>query len=243
MEIDMELLSDEEQKEIEKKEVMQEIIIETLEEVEKNNGTGKPSNENDRQYHNLNHTHFVMLEANNLLNEAIKNGNALESDRLYVGIAGAGHDERQDLGRGLNEIESARLMRERMSWRGVFTEAELQKVESMILATTTYFDKENVMHQSALEDNFLAKLLADADLANLGKKTEEYFAVSRKFMTELKGKEPSIETQIAFWESNINLLTYHEYYTDEAKAMFSNQTANLEATQREIDKLRSSLGN
>lgn len=221
-----------------KKEAVQAIVLETIEQVEKNNGTGKPGNPEDLDYHNLNHTYDVMNEANNLFEDALQAGKVTEADRDCVQIAAAGHDERQDLGRGLNESESAKIMRERMRKFMVFSEVEMQKVESMILATTTYFDKDGIMHQSAPEGNYLAMLLADADLANLGKDTTVYLASSEKFMRELNGGQlPSKDKQIAFWKSNVGLLTHHQYYTEEARLRYPNQQANLEVTRGKLEEL------
>lgn len=220
-----------------KEQLAREIIEEVLSEVVSRYGTGIGDGERPLDYHNGPHTDSVRKEVKILAGDALTLGKIEKDQILLLDLGASGHDLIEDFDRGINERKSADRMRQIMTEAGVFSGEEISTVDKVIMGTVTFF-VDDVMYQSAGED-YLSQLLADADLANLGKETEIYFESSERYMRELNGNQiPDIEKQIKFWESNLTLLTHHKYYTDEAKNRYPNQQANLIATQKRLEDLR-----
>lgn len=213
------------------------IVMETLVEIARKNGTGEKDTPG-KSYHNLKHAQYVIADTLALIRRAVENGKPVKS---YLGkLAAAGHDEEQDMGRDANERKSADLQKERMVKAG-FSPEDIYIVEDAIMGTRVTFESDG-MRQYPNKENYLSLILADADLANLGGPTEFFEESTVDVMLELNGDEiPSLEKQIEFWESNVELLSTHEYYTEEARSIFNNQKANLARSQEILDQLRQKL--
>ncbi len=185
-----------------------------------------PEGQNPKGYHNVVHSHDVVGATTTLCDLAIANRKITPKDKALLIISGAFHDFEQDLGSGLNEVSSALAAREAMRNTGVFTPLDEVTVEEVILATQIHYE-DGVMLQAATKDNLLAQIVADADLAALGRETEIFWDRSVGLYAELCGDNPTIENQITFLETTAKLLRNHDYYTDEARELFPHQAANL----------------
>lgn len=210
-----------------------------LGEIQRKYGTGNNDGERPLAFHNRTHTMEVIKEVELLAKEAVKNGRGVDVEEIQeLGITAAFHDIDQDLKREDRERESARMLQEEMRETGIFSEDQIEKAVNRLIGTTVSWDQYGAMRQWVDPNDYGALLLADADLANLGKTTEIYLEATVKLMKEINGGQiPDIQGQIKFWQSNVRLLSSHEYHTSEAHDLYNNQSANLRKTQDILDEL------
>ncbi|OGE09674.1 hypothetical protein A2470_00885 [Candidatus Curtissbacteria bacterium RIFOXYC2_FULL_41_11] len=222
---------------VSKKEIVVEGLINyALSEVERKYGTGQGDGENPKKFHNRPHSESVRDATENIAQLVLDAGKITASDIPLIRIAASFHDIEQDLGRGLNESESARITEAEMRKTGAFTEEDIQKVERMILATNVSFENGS-LRQSAT-DEYPTQIIADADLAHLGKEPDIYWETARNLLKELKGTDaPSRENEIAFAQGNLTLLENYRFYTEEATRLFPYRQQNIEFTQEHIESL------
>ncbi len=193
-----------------------------------------PEGRNPKEYHNLLHTLGVVQAASDIADLAIADGKIAPEDKRLVMIAAAWHDTEQDLGSGPNEEESTASALIAMRAVGGFSDRDEQLVSAMIMATQVHFDEEGKMSQSAITetshdtDLYLTKILADADLSNLGKTTEEYLVGLSGFFQEMN---PSVNVDslqgLKVLQSQVPFLQNHTFYTPEAAQLFPNKADNI----------------
>lgn len=219
----------------ERRTATKELVSFALSEVERKYGKSQGDGLTPLKYHNLVHSQDVFWAGQQLADLAVKNGKISQDDVDLVEIAGASHDIEQSLGGGANELESARIIEEKMRKTQVFTEDDIGKVRKMILATTVYF-KDGVMKQSATDD-YLTQIVADADLAHLGRESEIYWDRAESLLKEMKKTDnPSPEDKLAFIKSQPNFLKNHKFYTQEAKTLFPHKQTNIAFVQTKIQR-------
>jgi predicted metal-dependent HD superfamily phosphohydrolase len=179
-------------------------------------------------YHNENHTKNVLQAAAMLADKAIQNMRINQHDKELLLIAAAWHDTEQALGSGKNEQASAAAAVEEMMKANIYSEKDKQKVAEIIMATQVRYDSNGAMTQSATE-NYLTQLMADADLASLGKPTIEYWENAKKLFSELNpDAKIDAETYNNFIASQVPFLEHHYFYTQEAKELFPHKQENIE---------------
>ncbi|MEK7450676.1 MAG: HD domain-containing protein [Patescibacteria group bacterium] len=206
-----------------------------LSEVERKYGKGQGDGLTPLKYHNLRHSQDILWAGQQLADLAVKNGKISQNDVDLIEIATASHDIEQGLGGGTNELGSARIIEEKMRKAQVFTEVDIGRVKKMILATTVYF-KDGVMKQSATDD-YLTQIVADADLAHLGRESEIYWDRTESLLKEMKKTDnPSPEDKLTFMKSQPTFLENHKFYTEEAKQLFPHKQANIAFVQAKIQQ-------
>lgn len=209
-----------------------EIIIEDLKafallEVAGKYGRGDGSGDNPLSYHNLIHTENVMKAAGAIARLAVEAGKIDDSDVTLVEIAAAYHDVEHGLGRGVSEDVSASIAEQQMRKAGVFDGADIAKVVGMIRATKVHFDEAGIMKQAASPDDYLTKIIADADLHLLGSPTEEQHNGAIALLHEISDTDsPTPEQEHAFFQNQLKLFENHEYYTNEAVQLYSYKAVN-----------------
>lgn len=187
-------------------------------------------------YHNLVHTKNVVSSARKIAERAIENGTIEDNAGVLAEIAAAFHDVEQRRGSGVNEEESVRLAQNEMTKENVFSSRDAEKVKNMILATIVSFAGGN-MKQSATDD-YLTKILADADLSSLGQPPEVYWASAQSLLKEIKNTDaPTLKDQLDWARGQIIFLSNHEFYTDEAKELFPHKEENIEFAKEQVRKL------
>ncbi|HCQ31751.1 TPA: hypothetical protein DIU27_05260 [Candidatus Collierbacteria bacterium] len=201
------------------------VLGQGLREVERRNG--KVSG---RFYHGFKHSSMV-VEA--VLTLALRAGLSIETRNLVV-IAAAWHDVEQSLGSGKNEEESGRQASEFMGKNG-YSEMEMRVVQSLISGTVcTWTD--GVMHQQAENMDYVAKLLADADLCSLGASHEDFAEMSLRLMAELAKKPISTLTReelLGGWKNQVRFMTGRKFLTAEANVLMGKQfLENLEYAKK-----------
>ncbi len=202
------------------------LIDHALSEVERKYGTGKGDGDTPKSYHNQIHTQGMMNAARKIAQLALEAGKISDSDILLIEIAASFHEIEQDLGRGLNEKESAKIAEEEMREIGLFGNEDIQKVRAMILATTVYFEA-GIMRQSPTEE-YLTQIVADADLSSLGQEQNIYWEEAKGLLKEIKKTDsPSREDEIAFVEKELTILENHQFYTEEARKLFPHKEENI----------------
>lgn len=213
-----------------------ELVNYALSEVERKYGTGEGDGLNPKKYHNRAHSEEVLTAARRIAQLSLEAKKIAASDISLIEIAASFHDIEQDLKSGQNEAESAQVAEEEMRKRG-FNEEDIQKVKRMILASTVYF-VDGVSKQSAT-DEYLTKIISDADLASLGSETHIYWKSAKRLLQEIKTTdEPPREDVIAFTEGQTPFLTNHQYYTEEAKALFIHKQENIEFVSEYLETLK-----
>ncbi|MDO8621520.1 MAG: hypothetical protein Q7R31_04560 [Candidatus Levybacteria bacterium] len=220
-----------------KKEVVVNGLIEhALSEVERRYGKGEGDGKTPKNYHNRVHTQDVIDAAEQIAQLALEAGKIRASDIPLIKIAAGFHDIEQDLGSGLNEEESARLVEKEMKKAGLFGEGDIQRVKTMILGTKVNF-KDGIMEQSPTED-YLAQIVADADLSVLGQESNVFWRRAMGLLKEMKKtNSPSKEDEIAFAKGETLFLKNHRFYTQEANRLFPHKQENMEFTQKHIKSL------
>lgn len=208
-----------------------EVVVEELRkfarsEVLRKYGTGSGNGESPKEYHNLLHTDGVYSAAKKIEELAVENGRISQTDIPLVEIAAAFHDIEQDLGGGVNEEKSASIAEEQMRKAGIYSEEDITKVVGMILGTKVYFE-DGILKQSATND-YLSKIVCDADLSSLGDEQDVYVSTSTGLLYEItKTHEPTDEQIQGHMKNQMNLLSNHQFYTDEATIIYPHQGENL----------------
>ncbi|MFA5997661.1 MAG: HD domain-containing protein [Candidatus Paceibacterota bacterium] len=216
------------------------VINFALAEVEQKYGTGMGDGENPKFYHNLEHTKNVLESARKMAELALKNGNIKIGEDILLAIVAAGHDIEQDLGSGANERESSRVIQEEMKRTRVFSEEEISKVDATLLATIFFLD--GALVKQSVTDDYMTKIMADADLCALGQPTEYYWKTAQDLLHEIKGTEtPSLEDQLAWAHRQVSLLSGHQYYTEEAKELFPHIEENLVFAKEQVKRLEKEM--
>ncbi len=217
-----------------------EVINFALKKVEQKYGTGFGDGESPKAYHNLLHTKNVLESAGKIAALALKNGKIIEGDIDLAQIAASFHDIEQDLGGGANEEESVRLSQEEMNKTEAFELSDKEKVKKMILATIVSFEN-GVLKQSATDD-YLTRIITDADLSALGQPPETYWATAQSLLKEMKKTDtPSYEDQLLWAQGQIAYLSNHQFYTDEARELFPHKEANIEFAKQQIKILEGEI--
>jgi predicted metal-dependent HD superfamily phosphohydrolase len=236
----METIHTQEVSSLEKRNAAFEMVNFALAKVEQKYGTGVGDGENPKFYHNLEHTKNVLESARKIAELAIKNGNIKVGDEVLVEMAAAGHDLVHGLSEGESERQSSHGIQEEMVKSKAFTVTESEEVNQIILATIVSFEN-GVMKQSATED-YLTKIMADADLSSIGQPTEYYWRVSQSYFHEIKGTEsPSLEDQLAWARGQIAFISNHEFYTEEAKQLFPHKEENIMFAKEQVRRLEEEI--
>ncbi len=190
---------------------------------------------NPKGYHNPQHTADVVHAASELSDLAITHGKITPADKRLIIIAAAYHDTEQDTGSGNNEEESAALTIAHMREAGGFTEEDERTVRDIIMATVVSFDEAGKMRQGAIEADYRTQIMADADLASLGKPPEVYWDRAQGLFTEWNpGYDLNTEQGRKFISSQVTFISNHQYYTPEAAQLFPYLEANIAFTQELI---------
>jgi len=191
-----------------------------------------PDGQNTKAYHNLDHTLAVIDAAERIAQLGLSRKLIVpERDIHLVTIAAVWHDGRHSRrhGAGYNEYVSAQMAARAMQETGVFSQRETKAVQGMIKGTEVKFVDGKVIQQ-ANPKNYLQKVIADADLSNLGQPFDFYWQTAEKVYEEVMG-EPGSEQAIA--KMSLGFITGHEFLTDEAVELFPHQDENI----AELEKL------
>lgn len=174
-------------------------------------------------YHNDAHARDVSGVAQAIGERAGLGSRSLE----ILAIAGMGHDIVQLQGSGVNEEKSADQTVKVMKRVGGFESRDFRLVRECIMGTVVKFSGDGRMKQAAW-DSKLARVVADADLANLGKPPDVYFPTLRSLFEEWHpGEAYEGEAGRAFDAGTIKLLKTHRFYTPAATTLFPHQSENL----------------
>lgn len=184
------------------------------------------NSDNPRAYHNVDHT-LDVLEATELLGDtAIACCKINPDDKRLLLIAAAYHDTEQSFGSGENEHASAKLAIAHMKETGAFSEEERQKVHRGIMATQANI-KNGVITQSA-GNYYFGQILADADLASVGRPTAHYMEVVANLFRELHPEEEiGGEAYADFMAEQVFFLNHHRFNTPEADKLFPHKQENV----------------
>ncbi len=187
--------------------------------------------------HNEAHTWEVITDAGLLADAAIREGKITPEDKELLIVGAACHDIVQEHGPNLNEEASAHQAYSYMLQSGAFSEKEMIRVTNIVRATTIM--DSNPVSQDVLEDDYLTKLMADADLASLGKKTNVYWQatlslfyekqLAEEVRTSSRPKAPNLIKAAQFGAAFIRA---HKFYTPEAENLFPGHGANLQYVQK-----------
>ncbi|MEO6761622.1 MAG: hypothetical protein ABI220_04585 [Candidatus Saccharimonadales bacterium] len=161
------------------------------------------------------------------------------SQRLIglMGIAGTYHDIEHSLSNGDNERASADVAVREMDKIGGFSLEEKGLVYYGILATITKVDSNGKVSQSPRLHVFTDEVVADADLAHLGKPTDIFLAAGdRLFKERYPGSPLNGPEYAAFDKFQLDFIRGHRFYTLQADLLFPtvNQRANICAIKQRI---------
>ncbi len=185
-----------------------------------------PNSPHPLAYHNAQHTLDITHAVNELADLALSRKLIEEQHKPLLLIAAAFHDAEHSPGNSQNEAMSAQLAVHAMRQAGGFSAADEKIVTNAIMGTVVYF-KNDVMKQSAGND-YLVQLVADADLATLGRPTPQYWRRANCFFEE---RNPGASRQGPVWADFVtgqaSFLGNHQFYTTEANELFPHKTANI----------------
>lgn len=186
-------------------------------------------------YHNTEHARDVMDAAVRIGEIAYINGVISKDDIALLELAACYHDAEHGKHGSENELESIAILAGKMQKTDAFTEEDIEKVTAMIKATIVQSVKGSIV-QSATE-NYLTKILADADLCSFGKPLEIFWDRSKKLLfenTKTVFDSLGMQEKASYINRQIDVLQTHTYYTQEAFKLYPNKQEN-------ITKLRSIL--
>lgn len=175
-------------------------------------------------YHDVYHTLDVVESMDSLCQKAIKLNKITPKVRELLLVAAAYHDYEHNKATE-NEIISANKSIEDLNKLNEFSVNDIELVKSAILATKVNFDNSGNMTQSATNE-YTTQLLADADLASLGKPTEFFVSRIKLYFEEINKKHAS-QTWVEFINHEISFLNYHKFYTEQANILFPHKNENL----------------
>ena len=202
----------------------QDVISDALKHIETHYGA---ESSEPKAYHNLEHTGQVMEAAAHISEAALRAGRIATTEVTLIGIAAACHDTVHTGTSGKDEQGSAMYARYSMERFEAFTPAHLDLVEQMILATRAKLE-DGIIVQQVPEDNYPAKILADADLAHFGKTYEKYQPRVALLYAEMcdEGRTHGI-SNFEFMAMQPRLLSYHVFHTAEARYLYPHQRDNM----------------
>jgi uncharacterized protein len=155
----------------------------------------------DLYYHSLHHTLHVLTAA---LRFAEYDG--LKHRELeLLAIAAAYHDAGYIQARVDNEPIGAAMAAEAMKAAGVYTKADIDTVQNMILSTACLRDGNGL---SRVPCNHLSRYLLDADLSLFGH--EDYFTIAEQLRREMGMDRKS------FLNQSLDMITGHDWFTTTA---------------------------
>lgn len=157
-------------------------------------------------YHNTKHTTEVVKHATQIANHY-----QLSDEDFFVVISAAWfHDTGYPAGKANHETQGAALAADFLKQQGI-SDAVIEKVKACILATKMPQNPHTLVEQ----------ILCDADLYHLG--TDDFSEYSKLLRKEIETTE-HIEIDKHHWrEKNIELLSSHQYFTDYARLLLSDQ--------------------
>jgi predicted metal-dependent HD superfamily phosphohydrolase len=184
-------------------------------------------------YHNGSHAQMAH-DCFRVIAQIAHQSGRITSEDLDLGrIIMAWHDETQSLGSGLNELESAKNTAKAMRKHGL-AEPLITRVEVCIPATIISFVSGIVHQQAESMNDYLAYLVADADLCSIGFSTGSYIRVTRNLIMEYAGKAVlTPEEWRSGWAKQVTFLTNRRFLSEEANSLWGNQLqSNLETAKK-----------
>lgn len=171
-------------------------------------------------YHNERHARDVTTTAMSIG----ASENISEKEMTLLRIAAAFHDTGFTVSYKNNEPEGAKIAGNYMAKHG-YSDEDIQKVQDLIIYGTT------VPQQPRTR---LQQVLADADVANLGRK--DFFIRGEEMRKEL-----GIDDKLQWYEGSLKFIEDHKFFTDSAERIFGKQQElNIEALKKAIkEELRS----
>lgn len=171
-----------------------------------------------KAYHNVTHTRNVIFDADAMAAAE----NLSYHDRYILRCAAVGHDSKHGLGPVHNERASAAKLFLEMNKAG-FMLADCQRASDLVLATIVHRSGEKIWQE--VTDDPLSMILADADLANLGKRPLRYWAGQLSLYRETYALRPFDRHAIA--EFSLDFITKHEFNTQTAQVLFPYKDQNI----------------
>lgn len=215
-----------------------ELVTTCLGEIERKYGTGRNDGEFPHKYHNRMHTEEVIADTLAIADLAIQNGTLLPRQKELLHVAAAFHDIEQMTPEYGNELASSDIMENMVAPTHLFTLDELLEIREAILGTETSFI--NGVRTQIYAQSDLAKILADADLAHLGKETQTYREHSEKLFSEFFPNE-TVQEREDFLKESAVLLENHRYFMPEAERSFPHQEENLLFVRGELSEKNSAV--
>jgi predicted metal-dependent HD superfamily phosphohydrolase len=172
-------------------------------------------------YHNLEHATDVMAAVRAMTALAIKAGKFTFEQAELLMLAACYHDLIHDES-GDNEAASTKRLIDRMRETGEFTDYDYDFVTRAILATRFTLSSGKIVQAggNTLEE----QLMADADLASLGRRFHVFWDRAQKLRQEQGRQEP----QEDFLQSELAFLRGHKFFTAEARQAFPHSASNIE---------------
>jgi predicted metal-dependent HD superfamily phosphohydrolase len=175
-------------------------------------------------YHNLEHATDVMSATRAMTVLAINTGKITFEQAELLMLAACYHDLIHDES-GENEAASAKRLTDRMRETGEFTDKDYDFVTRAILATR--FTRKGDKIVQAGGDSLEEQLMADADLASLGRRFDVFWDRAQK----LRQEEERAEPQQDYIRAELAFLRGHKFFTDEAEQAFPHSASNIEQVE------------
>jgi hypothetical protein len=230
------------------------ITRKNLDVVRRDYGDGGP--ESPKEYHNELHTLGVMENVKKLIaawNKEFPDDLITARDEMLLEIAASGHDRVQnareripDARPGDNERLSAEDVIADMREAGGYSEKDTALVRAAILGTIPEFGKGKLgqpmtetrqMLESGeiTEYQFeLAKILADADLGNLGQGTQEFGEWTMRLFKELKKNPEELKD---FLQDEKSILETHTWVSKVGAQVFPYKQESIDAIKKILEEI------
>ncbi len=181
----------------------------------------------DYPYHNPAHSISVLDRATYIAMAEDINNEDLEDLQLAALFHDTGFSEQYEK----NEHIGARIARKWLEkmWH---PDERISKIENIIMATVLF----------STPRTHLEKIIQDADLDNIGTKSE--FIYSQRYLTELRTVGGKDISDFAYWQFVYKLLTKYKFHTETAKTeRFEQQVRDIEHMEKYLTMIGCEIPN
>lgn len=175
-------------------------------------------------YHNAEHAEDVMNATKLIAAEAAIQDKIPTNYVDLLVLAACYHDavHKHPANDGQDETASAQMIADKMHATGAFAEEHIAIVGTAIMATRWRIDSNTI--RQAVSDDYTTLILADADLASVGRPFDTFWDRSLK----LKQEQGNTQSDPDYIAAQLTFLRNYRFLTPEAEEHFPHRAANIQ---------------
>jgi len=211
------------------------LINQALEDINTKYG---PHSNHPLAYHNRDHTYNCLTYGLDIVKLAIERQKLTQHDATLVLLGIAHHDLVHGIAPGVNEEKSIQLTSQRLASTNTFSALDMKRITELIAATVVTFENGGLV-QSVKSGDYLASIVADADLSSFGCPPDQFWSQAKQILEESLGIPHFSRLQLKeFIQNELSILRRHQFYTSEANELLPNKPENIEFLLAMFDELQ-----